>query len=193
MNFFFWTFSGRQILSIFLLFANKGSVSIKSHVLSIVYIKCSSSRYSIVSVIQLRISPEADISVCRVLSGIKVRIKSEKSVGQYTYWIFEYFWRKNIFPTSSGRKSECVELSRESIKDLPWVRKLFPVPPHKGLFLPCLLFAHVWRYCKIPKISPGAYIFQRPFLRGLFLEGLIFGGAYLQREICFSKSIELAL
>ena len=29
---------------------------------------------------------------------------------------------------------------------------------------------------KIPKIGPGAYIFQRPFLRGLFLEGLIFGG-----------------
>ena len=29
---------------------------------------------------------------------------------------------------------------------------------------------------KIPKISPGAYIFQRPFLRGLFLEGLMYGG-----------------
>ena len=39
-------------------------------------------------------------------------------------------------------------------------------------------------YRKIPKISPGAYIFQR---RGLFLEGLIFGGAYLRREICVSK------
>ena len=48
-------------------------------------------------------------------------------------------------------------------------------------------------YHKIPKISPGAYIFQRPFLRGLFLEGLIFGGAYLWREICVSKSIGLAL
>ena len=24
-------------------------------------------------------------------------------------------------------------------------------------------------YRKLPKISPGAYIFQRPFLRGLFL------------------------
>ena len=34
------------------------------------------------------------------------------------------------------------------------------------------------RYREIPKISPGAYTFQRPFLRGLFLEGLIFGGAY---------------
>ena len=51
----------------------------------------------------------------------------------------------------------------------------------------------VKRYCKTPKISPGAYIFQRSFLRGLFLEGLIFGGAYVQREICVSKSIGLAL
>ena len=48
------------------------------------------------------------------------------------------------------------------------------------------------RYRKIQKISPGVYIFQRPFLRGLFLEGLIFGGAYLRREICVSKSIRLA-
>ena len=31
-------------------------------------------------------------------------------------------------------------------------------------------------YCKIPKISPGACIFQTPFLSGLFLEGLIYGG-----------------
>ena len=33
-------------------------------------------------------------------------------------------------------------------------------------------------YRKIPKISPGAYIFQRPFLRGIFLEGLIYGGKF---------------
>ena len=45
---------------------------------------------------------------------------------------------------------------------------------------------------KIPKISPGAYVFQKPFLRGSFLEWLIFGGAYLRREICVSKSIGLA-
>ena len=45
---------------------------------------------------------------------------------------------------------------------------------------------------KIPKISPGAYIFQRPSLRGLYLKGLIFGGAYERREICVSKSIGLA-
>ena len=27
------------------------------------------------------------------------------------------------------------------------------------------------KYRKIPKISPGAYIFQRPFLRGLCTDG----------------------
>ena len=31
-------------------------------------------------------------------------------------------------------------------------------------------------YRKIPKISLGAYIFQRPFFRGLYSEGLIYGG-----------------
>ena len=34
----------------------------------------------------------------------------------------------------------------------------------------------IWKYRKIPKINPGAYIFQRPLLRGLFLEGLICRG-----------------
>ena len=33
-------------------------------------------------------------------------------------------------------------------------------------------------YRKIPEISPEAYIFQRPFLRGLFIEGLIYGGKF---------------
>ena len=47
-------------------------------------------------------------------------------------------------------------------------------------------------YRKIPKISPGAYIFQRPFLRGLFLEGLIFGGTYTRWEFCVTKPIGLA-
>ena len=35
---------------------------------------------------------------------------------------------------------------------------------------------------KIPKISPGAYIFQRPSLRGLSLKGLIFGGKFAFRN-----------
>ena len=58
-------------------------------------------------------------------------------------------------------------------------------------FLPSYLSRNV-TYRKIPKISPGSYIFQRPFLRGLFLDGLIFRGAYVGREVCFSKSIGLA-
>ena len=57
----------------------------------------------------------------------------------------------------------------------------------------CEFLPEASKYRKIPKISPGTYIFQRPFLRGLFLEGLIFGGAYVRREICVSKSIGLAL
>ena len=48
------------------------------------------------------------------------------------------------------------------------------------------------KYRKIPKISPRANIFQRPFLRGLFLEGLILGGAYIQWEFCVTKPIGLA-
>ena len=57
-------------------------------------------------------------------------------------------------------------------------------------FLPSYLSRNV-TYRKIPKISPGSYIFQRPFLRGLFLHGLIFVGAYVRREVCVSKSIGL--
>ena len=60
-------------------------------------------------------------------------------------------------------------------------------------FVICIRLKCFRNYRKIPKISPGAYMFQRPSLRGLFLEGLIFGGAYLRREICVSKSIGLAL
>ena len=34
-------------------------------------------------------------------------------------------------------------------------------------------------YRKIPKISPGDYIFQKPFLRGLVLEGLTGRNRYI--------------
>ena len=53
----------------------------------------------------------------------------------------------------------------------------------KGSFVLKEIPSNQGTYRKIPKISPGAYIFQSPFLRGLFLEGLIFGGVYLRREI----------
>ena len=40
------------------------------------------------------------------------------------------------------------------------------------------IFGTLSKYRKIPKIRLGAYIFQRPFLRGLYSEGLIFGGTF---------------
>ena len=43
-------------------------------------------------------------------------------------------------------------------------------------------------YRKLPKISPGAFFFSMAIF-----EGLLFGGAYLRREICVYKSIGLAL
>ena len=48
------------------------------------------------------------------------------------------------------------------------------------------------KYTTIPKINPTVYNFQRPFLRGLFLEGLNFGGVYIRWEICVTKFIGLA-
>ena len=36
-------------------------------------------------------------------------------------------------------------------------------------------------------------VMTRPFLRSLFLEELLFGGAYLRRELCVSKPIGLAI
>ena len=54
-------------------------------------------------------------------------------------------------------------------------------------------------YGKIPKISPGAYIFQRIFLsRAYFWRGFIYSGvgggdAYIRREIFASKSAWLIL
>ena len=46
---------------------------------------------------------------------------------------------------------------------------------------------------KIPKISPRAYIFQRPFLRGLYSEGFIYGGKFAFQNRLGSKFIVFAL
>ena len=55
------------------------------------------------------------------------------------------------------------------------------------LFLPlclCLFSLSLFvDYRKITKMSPGGYIFQRPFLRGIFLEGLMYGGKF---TLCFT-------
>ena len=67
----------------------------------------------------------------------------------------------------------------------------------RGINQSAILVNGVNMHCKATvkfrKSAPGLIFFQRPFLRGLFLEGLIFGGAYLRREICVYKSIGLAL
>ena len=44
-------------------------------------------------------------------------------------------------------------------------------------------------YLKIPKISPRAYIFQRPFLN----EGLIFGGAYIRRGLSMGENLHFKI
>ena len=44
------------------------------------------------------------------------------------------------------------------------------------------------KYRKIPKISPRAYIFQRPFLRGLF-----WGGAYIRGGLCTEGNLRLKI
>ena len=74
----------------------------------------------------------------------------------------------------------------------PKIHLRSPQPPRPPSLPPNYLH-NILTYRKFRKISPGAYIFQRPILRGLFLEGLIFGGAHLRREICVSKSIGIAL
>ena len=47
----------------------------------------------------------------------------------------------------------------------------------------CINSSFFQKYRKIPKISPGAYIFQKLFLRGLFLEGLIYGVGNLRFKL----------
>ena len=46
----------------------------------------------------------------------------------------------------------------------------------------CINSSFFQKYRKIPKISPGAYIFQKPFLRAYFYRGLYSGGGGLSTE-----------
>ena len=46
--------------------------------------------------------------------------------------------------------------------------------------LPLHIF--IYNYRKIPKVSLGAYIFHRPFLRGLFWGGLIYGRKFASQN-----------
>ena len=75
-------------------------------------------------------------------------------------------------------------------------RLRFDVCPRPNLeYEKVSLFCFCQRYRKIPKISPGAYIFLRSFLRGLYTEGNLrfkigYIGLYLETS-CISKSIGL--
>ena len=51
-------------------------------------------------------------------------------------------------------------------------------------------------YRKIPKISPRAYIFQRPFLRDLFFfggGGGQGGGSYIRRGLCTEENLRFKI
>ena len=48
-------------------------------------------------------------------------------------------------------------------------------------------FYEGFSYRKIPKISAGAYFFQKPFLRGLFLKGL----GYIRRGLSSEGNLRL--
>ena len=89
--------------------------------------------------------------------------------GQSLFFVFQGPTKKVIFSVNAVSGAECFRI------------------------LVVLETSKLLKYRKIPKISPRAYIFRRPSSRDLFLEGLIFRGAYLRREICVSKSIGLAL
>ena len=58
----------------------------------------------------------------------------------------------------------------------------YKVVQSKGSFVLKEIPSNQGTYRKVPKISPGAYIFQSPFLRGLFFflysEGFIYGGKF---------------
>ena len=45
-----------------------------------------------------------------------------------------------------------------------------------------------FKYRKIPKISSGAYSFQRPYLKGLF-----FKGAYIQRGLSTEENLRFKI
>ena len=71
-------------------------------------------------------------------------------------------------------ESEGKYLPRAYIQRVDLTEGDFCVTSLGGLYIEGLIFG-ILRYliCTIPKISPGPYIFQRPFLSALFFEGLI--------------------
>ena len=90
--------------------------------------------------------------------------------------------RKIFLSHSSAQKGSSVPQQSKLLFHYSPPRGIFPFTPKSKLFY-SLFQVHGGRllglfllYRKITKISPGAYIFQRPFLKGLYTEGLMYRG-----------------
>ena len=57
-----------------------------------------------------------------------------------------------------------------------------------GAYLQSPCYNQYSRYRKIPKSSPGAYIFSKAFF-----EGLIFGGAYIRSDLCTEGNLRFKI
>ena len=105
-------------------------------------------------------------------------------------------WRESFKPITKRGNRNHVMTSDSHLKTalstalMPNFR--VSIPHWYGTSLSLQTKPFIPQYGKIPKISPGAYTFQRPFLRGLFLEGLIFGGASIRWKICVTNPVGLA-
>ena len=105
-------------------------------------------------------------------------------------WVRVKYWAQIVFCLSNSSRSSKIDLYKvKTLHTLYCPRRDFAVPRkqcsssrvYQGKYL------HVQLKCrKIPKISPEAYIFQRPSLRGfffwgggsLYLEGLMYVGEF---------------
>ena len=102
------------------------------------------------------------------LSGI-IPVKEKKSHIYNFDMIFKHFFFPSTFP---------LPIQSQNMSKLTW--RSLPI------------IHNYTKYRKIPKISPLAYIFQRSFLRGLFLKGLIHGGAYFRNFTVSNVYISVA-
>ena len=148
------------------------------------------------------------------------RVIGSKRISITCHWLnFSSFSTFSPWKWSSTVEAVTVQAKRR--ERARWTFEV--ILPHRNLHKSQqITYQNAANYRKIPKISPGAYIFQRPFLRGLLLSKAktvsllptirlaqsilkrkfppnispsknIFGGAYIRREIFVSKSIGLAL
>ena len=93
-------------------------------------------------------------------------------------------WQEDVVATNaadnSGRENTRSTLSIAISGHKSWEIERLEQGRSLAHFFDCMrkIFLRSSAYRKITKISPGAYIFQRPFFKGL-----IFGGAYIRRGL----------